>query len=396
MKFQYNGFDRSNQQRVSGEIDAVTKQEVGRLLEQQNIDVINISVQGNESKKGRIVKEHDLVLPLRELATLTSSGVSLIDAINALSQNNDNPRLSTGFLKIAQVIEGGGKFSDAVESSELPFPTYLAQLVKAGELSGQLTVALNNAALQMEYEQTIRSDIRSALTYPIVLIVSGIAAMLIIFFAVVPKFSHLLDGEKELPFLAFFVLSAGRLVNDSPFLVLGFIISIIALTVVIYRQQKVRHFVFNHLLNVPVIGPWLEEQDTARWAALAAAMLSAKVSLVAALHLAANASSFDVRQKRAETMVKDIEKGDSFGDALARARLVPPTSINLILVGDKTGQLADMLSSVANLHDNACKRKMKQVLTLMEPVAILIVGILIGVMILGIVLAITASTDIAI
>jgi len=95
-------------------------------------------------------------------------------------------------------------------------------------------------------------------------------------------------------------------------------------------------------------------------------------------------------------MVVEVESGVAFTQALERSALVPQTSLNLVAVGDKTGQLAQMLSAVAKLHDNACKRRMKQVLTLMEPLAILVVGVLIGVMILGIVMAITASTDIEI
>ena len=94
-------------------------------------------------------------------------------------------------------------------------------------------------------------------------------------------------------------------------------------------------------------------------------------------------------------MVKDVEGGETFTEALQRSRLVPATSLNLVSVGDKTGQLSEMLAAVAVLHDASCKRRMKQVLTLMEPAAILLVGILIGTMIMGIVQAITASTDIA-
>jgi general secretion pathway protein F/type IV pilus assembly protein PilC len=95
-------------------------------------------------------------------------------------------------------------------------------------------------------------------------------------------------------------------------------------------------------------------------------------------------------------MIKDVEEGESFSDALKKARLIPATSLSLIAAGDKTGQLADMLAAVAKLHDASCKRRMKQVLQLVEPLAILVVGALIGVMILGIVQAITASTDLAI
>jgi len=396
MKFEYKGVQTNNDERVAGIIIAGSKQEAYRLLDKQEIKVFSLQIQRSDETRGRRVKVDDLVLPLQELATLTSSGVSLIDAIYALADNDEHPQLSRGFRLIAANIEAGGSFSESLDESQLPFPKYVAQLVKAGELGGQLTLALNNASSQMQYDQSIKSDLKSALTYPLVLIGSGIAAMLLIFFAVVPKFSHMLDGDKELPWLAYAVLSAGAKVNESPLLVLFSIVSVIAMIVLVFSQQKVRIALLDRALYVPVLGPWLAEQDTAKWASLTAAMLQAKVSLISALSLSASASNFTKRRARAMQMVQEIEQGSAFSEALQKANLVPSTSMNLVTVGDKTGQLADMLTAVANLHDTSCKRRMKQVLTLMEPIAILIVGVLIGVMILGIVLAITASTDIAI
>ena len=133
----------------------------------------------------------------------------------------------------------------------------------------------------------------------------------------------------------------------------------------------------------------------ARWASLSSAMLTARVDLLKALSLAAESCQYERRRDRAMQMIRDIEEGESFSDALKRARLISATSLNLVLVGDKTGQLAQMLAAVAELHDTACKRRMKQVLQLIEPIAIVVVGVFIGVMILGIVQAITSSTDLA-
>ena len=152
----------------------------------------------------------------------------------------------------------------------------------------------------------------------------------------------------------------------------------------------------NIAIGLPIIGAWLAEQDTARWAALCSAMLKAKVNLLTTLSLAAESCEYRSRHERAIQMIKDVEEGESFSAALKLARLIPATSLNLVAVGDKTGQLAQMLAAVAELHDASCKRRMKQVLQLIEPIAILIVGVLIGIMILGIVQAITASTDLVI
>jgi general secretion pathway protein F len=394
LKFNYSGVELSSKQAISGGIDAVSAQEAVRLLAEKRIEVFEVSEAQSLAKTGRRVRLSDLVIPLQELATLTSSGVTLIDAVRALGQNSEHPNLARGFNAIASRIEGGESLSAALGQSGLPFPNYVTHLVSAGELGGQLPIALNNASEQLNYEQAIKNDVRGALTYPLVLIGAGIAAMLIIFFAVVPKFSHLLNGEKELPTLAYLVLSAGQAVNDSPFMVLAAIIGVLLVIIAILMNPFVRRWIMDSAIELPVIGPWLVEQDAARWASLCAAMLQARVNLVVALKLAAESCDYTRRKSRALAMVADVESGVAFTEALERSRLVPNTSLNLVSVGDKTGQLATMLKAVAALHDSSCKRRMKQVLTLMEPIAILVVGIIIGVLILGIVLAITASTDI--
>lgn len=396
MKFNYTGIELSAKQQTSGEIEAVSQAEALRLLGEKRIEVFSVAPAQQIIKHGRRVKSSDLVLPLQELATLTTSGVSLIDAVKALGQNKEHPNMARGFASIASRIEGGESLSAALATSGLPLPDYVTHLVSAGELGGQLPMALSNASEQMNYEMTIKNDLRGALTYPLVLIASGLAAMLIIFFAVVPKFSHLLNGEKELPTLAYWVLSAGQTVNDSPYTVLAVVGGTLFILVSIFMNQAVQRRVMDAALELPVVGPWLAEQDAARWASLCCAMLQARVNLVVALKLAAQSCDYTRRKRRALAMVADVESGVSFTEALERSNLVPTTSLNLVAVGDKTGQLAQMLKAVAALHDSSCKRRMKQVLTLMEPIAILIVGVLIGVMILGIVLAITASTDIAI
>jgi general secretion pathway protein F/type IV pilus assembly protein PilC len=179
-------------------------------------------------------------------------------------------------------------------------------------------------------------------------------------------------------------------------MILAVIVGLVLLLLSVFTNETIKRRMMDIAVELPVIGPWLSEQDAARWASVCSAMLLARVNLVVALNLAAQSCAYTHRKSRALSMVADVESGVTFTEALERSRLVPSTSLNLVSVGDKTGQLAEMLKAVATLHDASCKRRMKQVLTLVEPIAILIVGVLIGIIILGIVMAITASTDIAI
>ena len=395
MKFDYSGIDMSSSHTVSGEIESISEAEALRELQKRRIEVVTLHKQKEKLGRKRRVSVTDLVLPLQELATLTASGVVLVDALNALAKNKEHAGLAIGFKKLASLIESGESFSSAIQQSTLPFPDYVAYLVKAGELSGELSTALKNASNQLNYDQALKNDLRSALTYPLVLIGSGIVAMVIIFFAVVPKFSHLLESDTELPTLAYMVLSAGAFANEYPYLLFGAGFLLVFVTLLFFSNQNIRRKIANAAIEMPLVGPWLAEQDAARWASLCGAMLTARVGLLNALTLAGQSSIFEKRKRRALGIVDDIQSGVSMPESIERAGTLPGTSLNLIAVGDKTGKLAEMMQAVAKLHDEACKRKMKQVMTLIEPLAILVVGVLIGVMILGVVLAITASTDVA-
>lgn len=395
MKFYYEGIDLSTQQSVRGEWEAVSRQDVVRGLEQQRIEALKVQLVEHKLNQGRKVKNSDLVLPLQELATLMEQGVTLIEALKALSENDEHQKLANGFSLIVQDVESGQSFSEAIVKSELPFPAFVSPLISGGEATGQLAVALRNASNQMSYDQSVREDLRGALTYPLVLIAAGLVAMLIIFISVVPKFTHLLDSSSDLPLLASMVLNTGRVAGDSPWILLGLAMLPLSCFAFLFANASARKKATNIAIELPVIGPWLAEQDMARWASLSSAMLTARVDLLKALSLAAESCQYERRRDRAMQMIRDIEEGESFSDALKRARLISATSLNLVLVGDKTGQLAQMLAAVAELHDTACKRRMKQVLQLIEPIAIVVVGVFIGVMILGIVQAITSSTDLA-
>jgi general secretion pathway protein F/type IV pilus assembly protein PilC len=396
MKFQYRGIELSSSQTVDGEIDAQSESDAVNILLARQVEVFKLDKVLSEQIPHKKVTLSDLALPLKELATLSKAGVSLLEALHAMARNKEHGGLARGFKKIASLIESGESLSSAIKLSSMPFPSYVHYLVSAGELSGELAQALRNASTQLEYDQSIRNDLKGALTYPLVLIGAGIAAVLIIFFAVVPKFAHMLNNDTELPLLAWLVLSAGKAANDNPVLIgAGFVAFFIVLGVTLANKQ-VRHSMLNGALRLPVIGPWLAEQDAARWSGLCGAMLTARVELTTALRLAASSGDFTARKQRALSLISDVQSGVSLTESIDRANLLPGTSLNLISVGEKTGQLAKMFVAVANLHDEACKRRMKQVLTLIEPIAILIVGVVIGIMILGIVLAITASTDIAI
>ena len=237
---------------------------------------------------------------------------------------------------------------------------------------------------------------RNALIYPAVLVLAGTAAVALMFLFVVPKFAMLLKHSDQLPFLAWAVLTLGTWTrNHFGLLVLGVAVAVTGATFMLRRPQVWRDLK-DKAAHLPLIGPWLVEADTSRWAKVLAALLANRVPLMRALELAQGGVQIPHRFARMGEVTRAVRGGSSLADALEDHEALTPTGYNLVRVGERSGKLAAMLDSLASLYAEAGRNRMKRLLILIEPLAILLIGSVIGTIILGVILAITSANDLAI
>jgi general secretion pathway protein F len=271
------------------------------------------------------------------------------------------------------------------------------QLVAAGVETGELGAALRDAANQMEYEDRLRQDMRTALTYPTILVVSGLAAVLFIFTAVVPRFSVMFSGRfGELPALSRVVLGMGNAVNDNLVVVVCLLAGAAGLVVLAARQPFVRLAALELGLKLPVLGPWLAQSEIARWSTMAAKLLGNRIPLMRVLELARGGLRSVTLADQMLQVERMVRTGVSLSKALADHTDLESTSVNLVRIGEHAGKLPEMLKSLAEMHDKAGRDRLKRVLLLVEPVAILLIGGIIGVFITAVILAITSVNQIPI
>jgi general secretion pathway protein F len=203
-------------QTVSGQISAAGEREATRLLLQKDLTPVEITLAGRIAADPVRIKRaghQEKALVIRELATLLHAGISLAEAVESIGQTHTDSAIGAVFTYVHGKLRGGESFSQGLKSAQLEWPDYLFQLVAAGEHTGKLAHALESAATQMEYEQRIRSEMRNALIYPSILVFSGIAATLLIFIVVVPKFAGLLKNSRaQIPDISVWVLTAGMFV----------------------------------------------------------------------------------------------------------------------------------------------------------------------------------------
>lgn len=399
-QFRYKAFSAEGAI-LEGVVSAQSEREAARQLERRGLSVVSVqsvaaSARGRPARGAVRLRQRDLILAFHELATLLGAGVGLAEAVAAQGRSAHHPQLVAAFDGIAAGLRRGQAFSAALEAAGLPLPRYVPTLVRSGEKSGLLGRALQDAVAQMEYDQTVRSEIRQALTYPAVLICAGLGAVVMMFTFVVPKFAGLLKRADDLPLLASAVLNTGMFLRQWYWVVLLLLAGVAVALARVLRDPAKRAQWLEALERLPVLGVWRVESETATWARVLATLLSNRVPLMEALGLAQESVVAPGRRARLEEVARNVRSGIPLADALEEQQTLTATGYNLVRVGERSGELPAMLQSLARLCQEAGRARMKQFLALLEPAAILLIGGAIGVIMIGIILAITSANDVVV
>ncbi len=391
MEFRYQAIGGEGQT-VSGKLSAADQAEALRTLQQQGMTPVSL-VAGESAVKQRQHKRasaQDKRLVMRELATLLKAGVPLGEAVESLAEAHVTGQVGASFQRVHASLRQGERFSEALTASGLAFPGYVQQMIAAAELTGKLAEALSDAATQMEYEEKVKQEMRNALIYPSVLVCSGIGATLLTFVVVVPKFANLLkNSHAEIPALSLWVLQTGMFVKQNLlWLIMGALAAVFAL-VAAFSKPQVRNQAWEQLARLPLLGRWLVEIETGKWATLLGILLENRVPIVRAMELSHEAVRLGSMRVKLQGALRDLRAGKRLTDALASTGIFASTGLNLIRVGERSGELAPMLRTLATMYESAASERMKRFLILLEPIAILLIGAVIGTIMIAIMMAIT-------
>lgn len=397
--FGYLAVDRSGKS-SDGELLAVSRRQALKDLSSRQLTVLSLDQRAspgsaNDERKSGKLSEQDVITGLFELASMLNSGVSAAEAVSSEAESAARPALRAAFKRMSKTLRHGGSFSESLEAAQLRLPGYVCCLIRAGEATGRVGNALDDACSQMQYALEVRDETRNALIYPAVLVFSGILAVLMMFIYVVPNFTNLLDQADKLPWLAWAVLSAGRWTNENLLLVGLIMAGIIVLPAILLARRDVRLFVLEGLESAPLVGEWMINADVASWSKIMSSMMRNRVELLTALELSQVAVRAPSRQRQLARARHAVKAGESLSVALESNSCLNPTGYNLVRVGEKSGNLDEMLRSLAEIYSRQSRQRMKKVLLLIEPLAILLIGGAVGTLIIAIILAITSANDIA-
>lgn len=384
---------------VSGVQEAESKRRAARILRNEGLDLIELNekvVGGGRRRKSRAkASNKELLIVLQQLTTLLKSGLSLEESVSSLGKSGQDSVIGNYFTGIAASLRKGESFSAALRGSKMDLPEYFYLLAEAGEMTGRLGDSLEDGVRQWTEEQKFTAELRGALTYPLLLIISGIVAVLIIFASVVPKFANLLDKEgADIPFLATAVLKTGTFVNQN-FQMFGLAgVAFVFAGVYSWNNKNVRRSIYNLFSLLPFSRGLVLESAVYQWSAMLATLLGNRISLEKALELSQQCIIIDRLRTVMEQVVRGVRAGKTLSECLGKTDLISATGYDLVRVGEQSGKLPEMLRSMADILAESARNRTKQFLLLIEPLAIIVIGIITGVIMAGIILAITSVNDI--
>ena len=368
---------------VRGEMRAATETVVQNTLRRQGILVSKINKQ--RFKGGGKVTDKDITLFTRQLATMMKSGVPLLQSFDIVGRGHANPAVGKLLLDIKADVETGSSLSTAFRKFPLYFDALFCNLVAAGEQAGILDSLLDRLATYKEKILAIKSKIKSALFYPIAVIVVAFIITTVIMIFVIPAFKEVFQGfGADLPAPTLFVIGISDFFVEYWYLIFGGVGGgVFAFFYFWKRSEKVQMFMDRLLLKTPVFGDLVRKSVIARWTRTLATMFAAGVPLVESLESVGGASGNYVYKVATREIQNEVSTGTNLTTSMQNTNLFPNMVVQMVAIGEESGSLDSMLSKIADFFEAEVDDAVDALSSLMEPIIMVILGTLIGGMVIA-------------
>ena len=375
--FLWEGVDRNNKP-MRGELRAVSETVASTNLRRQGIRVLKIKRQSYSG--GRSISDKDLTFFTRQLATMLKAGVPLLQSFDIIARGHSNARFSRLMLDLKNKVETGSSLSQAFRDNPKYFDPLYCNLVQAGETSGMLDAILDRLAMYQEKILAIKSKIKSALFYPITVIVVAFVVVVVIMTFVIPSFKSVFASfGANLPWLTLQVIAISDFFVKYWWAMLIIVVAtFIGLRVAIRRSEHLRYMIHRLQLKLPVIGSILEKATIARWTRTLQTMFAAGVPLVEGLDAVAGASGNAVYTQATKRIQTEVATGVSLTNAMTNTRLFPSMVIQMTQIGEESGSLDNMLGKIADFYEREVDDAVAALSSLLEPIIIVFLGVVIG------------------
>ena len=369
--FEWEGKDRNGKQ-VRGEIRAAGENQVKASLRRQGVTPTKIKKR--RMSAGTSIKPKDLAIFTRQLATMMKAGVPLLQAFDIVGRGNPNPRVTKLLNDIRTDVETGTSLSVAFRKFPLYFDALYCNLVEAGESAGILDQLLDRLAVYMEKTEAIKSKIKSALMYPITVLIVAFVVVAVIMIFVIPSFKQVFTSfGGELPMPTLIVIAMSEFFIKYWYLIFGGIFGGVYFFMESWKRNKKMQAVMDRvMLKLPIFGVLVEKSCIARWTRTLSTMFAAGVPLVEALDSVGGASGNDVFAVATLKIQQEVSTGTALTAAMTNANLFPSMVLQMCSIGEESGSIDHMLGKAADFYEAEVDDMVAGISSLMEPILSLI------------------------
>ncbi len=381
--FIYEG--RKGPQVFKGQIQATSEAMAKALLRKQGIQPLNIKAQKVKSRKGKPIQAGDIALFARQLATMMSSGVPLVQSFDIVGRGHENGNMENLIMTIKNDVEAGGTLAEALRHHPRYFDDLFCNLVEAGEQAGILESLLGKIATYKEKSESMKKKIKKALTYPIAVLIFAFIVTAVLMIFVVPVFADMFkDFGADLPALTAFIVTLSNGFVAYWYIIFG---SIFAAGYV-FGEAKQRSVAFRHALErlslkLPLIGDLLVKSSIARFARTLSTMFAAGTPLIEAMESVAGATGNIVFYEATMKVRNDVATGTQLNVAMQDTGVFPNMVIQMVTIGEESGAIDQMLSKVADFYEEEVDNLVDALSSLIEPMIMAFLAVVIGGLVVG-------------
>ena len=375
--FEWEGKDRNGKQ-VRGESRAIGVNQVQATLRRQGVTPTKIKKR--RMSGGSSIKPKDMAIFTRQLATMMKAGVPLLQAFDIVGRGNPNPRVTKLLSDIRTDVETGTSLSVAFRKYPLYFDNLYCNLVEAGESAGILDQLLDRLAVYMEKTEAIKSKIKSALMYPITVLIVAFVVVAVIMIFVIPAFKEVFSNfGGELPVPTLIVIAMSEFFVKYWYLIFGGLGGGVYFFMESWkRNEKMQNVMDRVMLKLPIFGVLVEKSCIARWTRTLSTMFAAGVPLVEALDSVGGASGNSVFERATTKIQHEVSTGTALTVAMTNVNLFPSMVLQMCAIGEESGSIDHMLGKAADFYEAEVDDMVAGISSLMEPIIILILGTIIG------------------
>jgi type IV pilus assembly protein PilC len=332
------------------------------------------------------VKQKDLTVLTRQLATLVDAGLPLLRGLHVLQRQTPNATLKEALAGMCEAVESGSTFSESLGNYPKIFTNLYVNMVRAGEAGGVLEVVLNRLAEFAEKAERIKNKVKGAMVYPTVTFVAAIGITSFLLVAVIPKFkdifNDLLEG-KPLPAITQFVMNASNLLMHNGLAVLGAVAAFVVLFKIFAKTKTGSYTLDVVKLNAPMFGTLVRRTAVSRMTRTLGTLLASGVPVLQALTIVRDTTGNAVISRAMQAVHDAVKEGESMTAPLAASKVFPPMVVSMVEVGEETGALPDMLTRIADTYDDEVDNAVAGLTSVIEPLMIIILAVIVGTIVIA-------------